>query len=249
MFIFSFIRVLYRFIGFLLMAFICGGAAATLKLLGYPYPVVFKAFKFWRKSQMVLMNVKMELQGNAPDKAGILMSNHRSYLDVILLPSDFPYTFVAKASVRKWPLIGWGASVVNTVWVNRQSKESRKETREQLQKRLEQNQSVVIFPEGTTHKGPEVLPFKPGMFHTVAQGGFPIIAAAIEYRDPDVAFVDDDLFIPHFFKVFGRASFPVKVRYSEAFYGEDGDELRKRVHSWVSEQCLQFRKEWDDQQD
>ena len=242
-------RVIYRFIGFLLMASACGGAVTLLKVFGYPYPVIFKVFQFWRRSQLILMNVKLELHGNIPSQTGILMSNHRSYLDVILLPSEFPYTFVAKSGVRKWPIIGWGADAINTVWVDRQSKESRRKTRDQLQKRLNQNQSVLIFPEGTTHRGPEVLPFKPGMFHTVAHGGFPIIAAAIEYRDPDVAFVDDDLFLPHFFKVFGRSGFPVKVKYSEPFYGDDGDELRQKVYQWVSDQTLQFRKEWDEKPD
>lgn len=185
------------------------------------------------------------MDGPMPAGAGVIMANHRSYLDVVFIQTETPSVFVAKASVSKWPLVSWGANALNTVWVNRSSKESRQKTRMQLKKRLEEGISVVVFPEGTTHRGPETLDFKPGMFHTVAEAELPVYAMAIEYENPRIAWVDDDLFLPHFFEIFGQRVIRVKIKFSEPMINADGDALREQTHYWINKQVLEFRKQWD----
>ena len=189
--------------------------------------------------------LKSNTKEKIPDEPCIFMANHRSYLDAILIPSNFPLVFVAKASVKNWPIFGWGGRAMDTVWVNRNSKKSRNETRKQLKIRLEKEKTILIFPEGKTHTGPEILKLNPGMFHTVADGGFSITAIAIEYQNPNIAFVGNDLFIPHFIKTFGSSSIRVKVRFSELFVGNDGEQLRENVFHWLTETTSNYRKQWD----
>ena len=94
-----------------------------------------------------VLNVKITVVGEVPTQPAIIMANHRSYVDVLALISKVPAVFVAKASVKKWPLIGWGGNALDTLWVERSDKDSRRKTRKQLKNRLEANKSVVIFPD------------------------------------------------------------------------------------------------------
>ena len=75
-----------------------------------------------------------------------------------------------------------GRSLLGTIWVDRQSKDSRRATRAAVRDRLQEGMGIVIFPEGTTFKGPELLEYRPGMFYTCAEEGFPIVPVALEYR-------------------------------------------------------------------
>jgi len=142
-------------------------------------------------------------------------------------------------------LVGTGGNAMRTIWVNRESKNSRQETREAMKERLAQGGSVMVFPEGTTHRGPGVLPLKPGMFYVCADGGFPIYPMAIEYEDNRIAWVDDELFIPHFIQHFGKRRIKVKVRYGDVMYNNDGEAFRQDVNDWMDNATKEMRAEWD----
>lgn len=215
------------------------------KLIGLPHRAVYGVFKLWSKTQHIILNVKVETEGVVPENGAIIMANHRSYLDIVMIPSKTPVVFVAKASVRKWPVVGWGGDAMRTLWVERSSKESRKQTRRAIMERLNDNLSVIIYPEGTTSVGPKVLEFKPGMFHAVAGTGLEIIPVAIEYENPNMAWVGQDTFIPHFLREFGARCTRVKVAFGEPVRGEDGEALRREVQEWIETQCLRFRREFD----
>ena len=110
-----------------------------------------------------------------------------------------------------------------------------------LKNRLENGLSVVLFPEGTTAKGPLILPYKPGMFYTVAEGSFTIYAGAIDYRDGDIAWVDDMTFVPHFFKILKKSSIEVNLAYSEPFIHSDARLLKTQVENWTQNKINSFR--------
>lgn len=134
-----------------------------------------------------ILQIKVSEEGFQPEQAAVIMSNHRSYLDVVNLHSRTPVVFVAKHAVRRWPIIGWGGDRMKTIWVNRDSANSRKRTRSKIKKRLDEKLSDIVFPEGTTDIGPEVLDFKPGIFHAVAGSDIPIVPVAIEYKNQNMA--------------------------------------------------------------
>lgn len=240
-----YIRTFYRLIGFIVITFWAAVVGILLKVFGAKHATVFKVYNAWKGAILFVMQIKVEEVGEAPITPGIIMANHRSYVDVALTPSQIPFVIVAKKSVRSWPLVGLGADAIRTIWVNRESKDSRAETRASMRDRLENGGSVLVFPEGTTEKGPGLLDLKPGMFHVCADGGFPIHPMAIEYEDQDIAWVGDDLFIPHFIKHFGQAKVKVKVKYGPQLSGSDGEALRLQTYDWLDKSLRELREQWD----
>lgn len=195
--------------------------------------IVYKSFQLSCTLVKWILNLKVKVIGEPPATTGVIMSNHRSYIDVMMMPSKNPYVVVAKKQVRKWPVIGRAAEAVGTIYVDRDSKESRQNTRKAIKDRLENGVSVLIYPEGTTFEGPGILPFKPGMFHTCAAGGFPVIPVAIEYQNKSMAWIGDDTFVPHFLKAFGHWRVDLTISIGPVLTDSDGDELRRKTWEWV----------------
>ena len=199
--------------------------------------------RFWSVVMLKVFGVKTVLHGNKP-KVGLMMSNHQSYIDIWIIPKYAITVFVAKAEVKKMPLVGWGASAVNTVYVDRSDKDSRRATKNEIAERIRNGRSVIIFPEGTTGDGNGLLPLKPGMFFTAAEEGFPIIPTAIFYEDPDLAWVGDDNMAGHFFRNFSKWSTTAHVTFGEPITGTDGEELMIRVRDWKLAQLEKFRNNY-----
>ena len=129
---------------------------------------IHRRFVAFVKQVQRIMGIRIQWEGQFPEKPAVLMGNHRSYVDAILFPVGFPVVYVGRVESKSWPVIGWGASLLGTIWVDRQSKDSRRATRAAVRNRLQEGMGIVIFPEGTTFKGPELLEYRPGMFYTCA---------------------------------------------------------------------------------
>jgi 1-acyl-sn-glycerol-3-phosphate acyltransferase len=194
-----------------------------------------------------LMGIRVFVEGELPEEPSILMGNHRSYVDAVMIPAKNPVVFVGRVESKSWPIIGWGASLLGTIWVDRSSKESRKQTRESVKNRLENGYGIVIFPEGTTYLGPELLEYRPSMFYISAEGGFPITPIAIEYKDPNIAWVGQAQFIPHAWRHFGARHIDVKVSYGPTTCLPDGGEMLTKTRDWTEKEVLRLRAEWDAQ--
>jgi 1-acyl-sn-glycerol-3-phosphate acyltransferase len=97
----------------------------------------------------------------APVHGGVLMvANHTSYLDIIVLGGTTPVSFVAKSEVSTWPFFGLMARLYETVFVERSRRSQAGVARDQLRERLQEGDALVLFPEGTSNDGNRVLPFK-----------------------------------------------------------------------------------------
>jgi 1-acyl-sn-glycerol-3-phosphate acyltransferase len=192
-----------------------------------------------------ILGIKIHWHGTPPSEPAVVMGNHRSYLDAVVLPTSFPVVFVAKHETKSWPIIGWGATVIGTIWVKRDVKESRTATRVAVKERFDNGYGVVIFPEGTTFKGPELLPYRKGIFYTCAQNGFQIAPAAIEYKNADIAWVGKQWFLPHAFRHFGAKQIEVHVSFGPIFKGDDAEKLITDVRGWTQKECYRLRNVLD----
>jgi len=199
----------------------------------------------WAQRMASIMGLELEVQGNIPTKGGLVLGNHRSYSDIMVMMNFLHCSFVAKAELRSWPLIGFGADVAGTIFVNRSDPNSRKQTILDIKEKLKQHYTVTVFPEGTTFAGPLVKEFKHGTFKIAAEGGIPISPVAIEYQNIDDAWVGKELFVPHFFRVFGRKKTKVKVRFGETIYSDNFLELSEKTKSWISNSLMEMRNEWE----
>ena len=202
-------------------------------------------FNLFLKGVHILSGLEVHWHGAPPSTPHVMMGNHRSYVDAVVLPVSFPVVFVARHETKYWPIVGWGASLLGTIWVKRDKKESRRATRAALKERLSDGYGVVLFPEGTTSVGPELLPYHKGMFYTCAENGFPIAPAAIEFKDPSIAWVNAEWFIPHALKHFGKRRIVVHVSFGPSFSGKDAEILLEEVRNWTQNEVFKLRRKID----
>ena len=236
------ILLLFRSIVFLFLTIGCTLVALFGSILaGHRWALGTQ--RFWSRVMLKVFGVKTVLHGNKP-QVGLMMSNHQSYIDIWIIPKFAITVFVAKAEVKKMPIVGWGASAVDTVYVDRNDKDSRVKTKNEISSRIKNGRSVIIFPEGTTGSGKGLLPLKPGMFHVAAVNGFPIIPTAIFYENPDLAWFGDDGMASNFFRNFKKWSTTAHVVFGEPMIGTDGEELVERFRNWELEQLEKLEKEF-----
>ena len=79
-----------------------------------------RKFKTWSRGCLRILNVHVTLQGPRPPEPTLLISNHLSYLDIMLIAAEIPACFVAKAEIRSWPVAGWICRTASTIFVDRE---------------------------------------------------------------------------------------------------------------------------------
>lgn len=205
--------------------------------------VIKVSFRKWAQVTVILLGIRIDFQGEIPEIGTMILPNHRSYIDVVAFPLNTELSFVAKIEVRPWPIIGWGARAADTVWVDRSDKASRRRTRLEMASRLAEGRSAIIFTEGTTFKAPDMGELRPGMFYMAAEGDLPVVPVAIEYKNPEDAWIGKDTFLPHFLRCFGKKYTDMVVRFGPVMKGTDGGELRLRVQEWLTMNLEDIRKE------
>jgi len=111
-----------------------------------------------------LLNIIVERRGVMSTTAPTLfVCNHSSYLDISALGSVIPGSFVAKTEVANWPFFGFLARLQRTVFVDRQRRSTHQQ-RDDLAKRLDAGDNLILFPEGTSNDGNRTLPFRSALF-------------------------------------------------------------------------------------
>jgi len=185
-----------------------------------------------------LLGIQVHMRGPAPRKGTLIVANHRSYIDATAVLDQTMAGFLAKSEVESWPVIGLGTRLGGTIFVQRDNAESRKAARRLIAERLRQGLSVVVFPEGTTHRGPDVLPFKKGVFHIAAEGRIPVTPLAITCEQPTDAWIGAESFLGHFLRVFVRKRVHINVHCGPVFVDSDPDALRNAAWEWITQACL-----------
>lgn len=116
-----------------------------------------------------------------PRGGRLVVSNHRSALDIGLLLSRLGGTMVSRADLAGWPLVGAAARSVGTVFVDRSSARSGAAALRAVQGALEAGEQVVVFPEGTTFAGDAVRPFHAGAFAAAIRARVPVVPVGLAY--------------------------------------------------------------------
>ena len=166
---------------------------------------------------------------------GAVVSNHLSYLDILLYSSVQPFVMVAKTEVRGWPLLGWMTAQAGTVYVERGGgPKTYPAVNAAMAEAYRSGLPVLFFPEGTTTDGAAVLPFRRGLFHSVLNNDVSLRTVALRYSlddcetnvgatvGRDVCWWGEMEFAPHLFAVprAARAEGADSVRWRD--YGTGG---------------------------
>jgi 1-acyl-sn-glycerol-3-phosphate acyltransferase len=132
---------------------------ALLLKLGSPWAVTFPTR--YHRFLTRLFGVHLTVLGTPVEGEGVLIvANHTSWLDIVIFSALRPLSFVAKAEIAGWPFFGTLARLQRTVFVERTRRHSTGDARDAIRQRLLQGDCLVLFPEGTSHDGNSVLPFK-----------------------------------------------------------------------------------------
>jgi len=111
--------------------------------------------------------VRLTVTGAPVDAPALIVANHRSWLDILTLAGASGCCFVSKAEVRRWAIVGWLASLNDTLFVERTRRGAVRDQAEALRGALEAGQVVALFPEGTTNEEGGILPFRASLFASV----------------------------------------------------------------------------------
>ena len=143
-----------------------------------------RAFRFWCRWLCRIFAIRVRATGSAPRPPFFLVANHLSYADILVLGTELPCIFVAKAEIDGWPLFGALCRSVNTIFIDRKSKRDIHKVIVEIETTLSAGQGVVIFPEGTSGAGHEVLPFRSSLLELPAKMGYPVHQATLGYGVP-----------------------------------------------------------------
>jgi len=159
-----------------------------LLILSFQFPFATQKTKNrliqnWSIRLLAIFGIELRLTNSniLPVTPYLLASNHISWMDIHAINAFKPIRFVAKSDVEGWPVFGWMAKQLGTVFIKRDNARHGKHIASEVAKVLEA-QSVCIFPEGTSTIGESVLPFKPNLFESAVIAKAPVYSLAMSYR-------------------------------------------------------------------
>lgn len=173
-------------------------------------PVFERWMRTWARVLLELFGVHPSWHGHAlapASSARLVVSNHRSPLDILLLLERFGGVVLSRADLAQWPVLGPAAQRAETIFVDRQSTVSGVIAVRALRDRLEKQRTVIVFPEGTTLAGDEVRAFQQGAF--AAARGLPVEIVPVGIAYPHGAEFLDETFGQHMTRMARRPRTPV----------------------------------------
>jgi 1-acyl-sn-glycerol-3-phosphate acyltransferase len=145
----------------------------------------------------VIHGLQLDIRGEWPDGAAVIVTNHVGYLDPIAIASALPCAPIAKAEVAAWPIIGSAAGGLGAIYVSRDSVWSRARAMRRALGALRAGVPVLNFPEGTTTDGSRLLPFARGIFGIARLARVPVIPVAVRCSR-ELAWHGNAPFVPHY---------------------------------------------------
>ncbi|MBF5057887.1 1-acyl-sn-glycerol-3-phosphate acyltransferase [Alcanivorax sp. 521-1] len=179
-------------------------------------PEILLAKQRWCLRLLAIMGVELRVHGALRGGPVFLVANHVSWLDIPVIAAARPCHFLSKAEVARWPVIGWLARSVGTLFIRRGAGESRAKAGE-IREHLALGRGILVFPEGTTTDGTAVRRFFPRLF--AAAEDAPVQTVAVRYRDAagqvdrSLAFIDDDELHHHLWRLLGRERIVVDLTF------------------------------------
>lgn len=185
------------------------------------------------------LDITWRVEGQPPH-SGLVVSNHLSYLDIPIISATMPCFFVAKMEVDGWPIFGKAARSGGTIFLDRSSMTSAMSVADQITERLKLPVPVLLFPEGTSTDGAQVLRFHSRLIDPATSMGSPITAAAIRYviedgtEERELCWYGDESFGTHLWKVLGAAGFSAHLHFGEPEIYTDRRVAADRTHDEIA---------------
>lgn len=201
----------------------------------------------WCREICRILGVRPEIVGTPHPDARLWVANHISWLDIVALGAQLPIVFVAKEEVAEWPVMGYLARRIGTLFVRRGDAAQTAAVAERMTWLLRQGHRLMLFPEGTTGNGERVLRFHAGLLRPAQWARVPVQAVGLAYLGEArtlAPFVGDDEFLPHLLRMLALDEIRLRVHYCPAPpLGWSDDKLARALRAQVVEALFPEREE------
>jgi 1-acyl-sn-glycerol-3-phosphate acyltransferase len=175
-----------------------------------------------------ILGITIERHGQpATHRPTLFVVNHSSYLDITVLGASVDGGFVAKAEIASWPGFGLLAKLQRSIFVERADRTGAARQRDEIRRRLDDGDNLVLFPEGTSNDGIHLLPFKTTLFAAAEDERVTVQPVSVVYQRldgiplgrfyrPFFAWYGDMAMAPHLWKALGLGQLTVVMQFHEA---------------------------------
>lgn len=196
--------------------------------------------KRWSRGFLKIAGVGVEHVGEPPE-SGLIVMNHISWLDVIVLNAIAPSRFVSKSEVAHWPLVGYLCTRAGTLYIERNRKTAARRTNGLIADALRSGERVAVFPEGTTTPGDRLLHFHAALLQPAIACAGNAYPAALRYmgadsgRSPAVSYVGDETLVGSVWQLLGarRTLARIEFGWPESAAGRHRRELADSLRATI----------------
>ncbi len=165
----------------------------------------WRTVRRWHRQALEFAGIRVRIHGRRVDGPALFVSNHVSWLDIGVLSTVIDAGFVGKAELKDWPLLGFLIVRGGTIFIRRGARDAAANAAAEIARRLSRGDSAAVFPEGTTSRGGDAMRrFHPRLFEGARRTGTRVQPVALVYDHPLAAFVDDESFWKHLWRLLGE---------------------------------------------
>lgn len=177
----------------------------------------------WAREMLAVLDLRLELRGQPPATGPMLLAaNHISWLDILVMHAARHCRFVAKAEVRRWPLIGTLATGGGTLYIERESRRDAMRVVHHMAESLQRGEILAVFPEGTTSDGLTLLPFHGNLIQAAISAHAPVQPVALSFIDaqtgePNLSpcYIGDDTLLGSIWRTLSGPPLAAVVHYGQ----------------------------------
>lgn len=229
----------------MVMLLLLGLLAVALRYRRWPVRWSDGIARLWSSTLLRICGIRVRTHGRRPIRAPqLIVSNHVSWIDIVVINSVRPSSFVAKSEVRGWPVVGWLVAGAGTVFIERSRRHAVRDVVAALRTRFADGEPVGLFPEGTTSDGSGLLPFYASLLEPGLATGVPIQPVALRFchhgqRSALAAFIGDDTFFANVWRVLGTSGLSIDVLFLPPIATQvDGTTRTRHEISALSHQAI-----------
>jgi 1-acyl-sn-glycerol-3-phosphate acyltransferase len=207
----------------------------------------------WAQQFLAILDVQLRTTGTAvKDGPLLVVANHISWLDILVMLAVQPVCFVSKADIKGWPLIGWLATNAGTLYIERASRRDAMRVVHHIADALgpataeRAAQIIAVFPEGTTSDGSQVLPFHANLIQAAVSAHAPVQAVALRYVDAVAgalnltpAYIDNDTLLRSVWRLLSSAPVVATVHFAQPDLANGRDR-----RAWAADLQQAVQKAW-----
>lgn len=201
----------------------------------------------WSRKLLRILSIRIQVD-NLPEKFPrrcLLVMNHVSWLDIVLVNAAHPAMFIAKSEIAGWPMVGSLATRAGTLYIERGSRAAMRRTNQRVTQALHEGKLVACFPEGVTTYGEDVGRFHAALFQPAIDAGAMVVPAVIRYLDRDdqrcdaAAYVGDDSLAESIWMLVSTRRLVAKLEFFPPVAAENRErrDLSAQIHASIS-RCL-----------